>query len=128
MISVDSSSPLSPVEQIRSQLAAQIRTGQLPADTRLPPVRQLAADLRVSAGSVAKAYKELEGAGLIRTARAAGTRVNPGHATTEPLIRAAENLAYQALEDGLSLTEAQGLLAHAWHGRTTPDLASRSNR
>ncbi|MDN4609577.1 GntR family transcriptional regulator [Arthrobacter burdickii] len=114
MISVDPSSPLSPVEQIRSQLAAQIRTGQIPADARLPPVRQLAADLRVSAGSVAKAYRELESSGLIRTARAAGTRVNPGYATTEPLIQAAENLAHQAIKDGLSLTEAQGLLAHAW--------------
>ncbi|MHA7281911.1 GntR family transcriptional regulator [Arthrobacter sp. TMS2-4] len=114
MISIDPSSPLSPVEQIRSQLAAQIRAGQIPADARLPPVRQLAADLRVSAGSVAKAYKDLETAGLIRTARAAGTRVNPGHATTKPLIRAAESLALQAAEEGLGLTEAQGLLAHAW--------------
>jgi GntR family transcriptional regulator len=114
MISVDTSSPVSPVEQIRSQLAAQIRAGQIPADARLPPVRQLAVDLRVSAGSVAKAYKELETAGLIRTARAAGTRVNGGHTTTEPLIRAAENLAHQAMKEGLGLTEAQGLLAHAW--------------
>lgn len=114
MISVDATSAISPVEQIRSQLAAQIRAGQLAADTRLPSVRQLAADLRVSAGSVAKAYKELESAGLIRTARAAGTRVNPGHATTEPLIQAAENLAHHAINDGLSLTETQGLLAHAW--------------
>ncbi|RYS16177.1 hypothetical protein, partial [Staphylococcus pseudintermedius] len=59
-------------------------------------------------------------AGLIRTARAAGTRVNPGYATTVPLICAAENLAYQALKDGLSLTEAQGLLAHTWHESATP--------
>lgn len=114
MISVDTTSAISPVEQIRSQLAALIRAGQLSADARLPSVRQLAADLRVSAGSVAKAYKELESAGLIRTARAAGTRVNPGHATTEPLIQAAENLAHHAINEGLSLTEAQGLLAHAW--------------
>lgn len=118
MITVDTSSAISPVEQIRSQLAAQIRAGRLPADARLPSVRQLAADLRVSAGSVAKAYRELESAGLIRTARAAGTRVNPGHATTEPLLQAAEILAHQAMSEGLSLTEAQGLLAHAW---TSPD-------
>lgn len=45
MISIDSSSGGSPVEQIRSQLAARIRAGQLAADVRLPSVRQLAADL-----------------------------------------------------------------------------------
>ena len=114
MISVDPTSPTSPVEQIRSQLAAQIRAGQLAADTRLPPVRQLAADLRVAAGSVAKAYKDLEAAGLVRTARAAGTRVNPGQVTTRPLLGAAEELARTAQREGLSLSEAQGLLAHAW--------------
>ena len=114
MIGIDPRSPLSPVEQIRSQLAAQIRAGQLPADTRLPPVRQLAADLRVAPGSVAKAYRELEGAGLIRTARAAGTRVNPGQSTTPPLLRAAGELARAARREGIDLAEAQGLLAHAW--------------
>ncbi len=114
MITVDPASPASPVEQIRSQLAAQIRAGELPADARLPPVRQLAADLRVAAGSVAKAYKDLEAAGLIRTARAAGTRVNPGQATAKSLLEAAEELARAAERQGLSLTEAQGLLAHAW--------------
>lgn len=114
MISIDTSSAVSPVEQIRSQLAARIRTGHLAADTRLPPVRQLAADLRVAPGSVAKAYRELENAGLIRTMRAAGTRVNPGHTTTEPLLRAAAQFAQTAMEEGISLRESQDLLAHAW--------------
>lgn len=114
MISIDSSSAVSPVEQIRSQLAARIRAGQLAADARLPPVRQLAADLRVAPGSVAKAYKELENAGLIRTMRAAGTRVNPGHTSTEPLIKTAADFAHRATQEGLSLRETQDLLAHAW--------------
>jgi DNA-binding transcriptional regulator YhcF (GntR family) len=114
VISIDSSSGVSPVEQIRSQLAARIRAGHLAPDTRLPPVRQLAADLRVAPGSVAKAYKELESAGLIRTMRAAGTRVNPGLATTKPLVAAAAELARQATQENLSLQETQGILAHAW--------------
>jgi DNA-binding transcriptional regulator YhcF (GntR family) len=114
VISVDASSGLPPAEQIRSQLAAQIRTGQLQPDSRLPPVRQLAADLRVAPGTVAKAYKELENVGLIRTARAAGTRVNPGHTTSGTIIKAAEELARQAAAEGMDLIEVQGLLAHAW--------------
>lgn len=91
MIRVDPRSAVSPVQQIQSQLAAQIRSGNLEPDSRLPTVRQLAADLRVAPGSVAKAYKELESAGLIRTARAAGTRVNPGQTTTKPLVREPKN-------------------------------------
>ena len=114
MITLDTAASTSPVEQIRSQLAAQIRAGQLPADTRLPSVRQLAADLRVAPGSVAKAYKELESAGLVRTARAAGTRVNPGQTMAQPLMEAAARLAIAAHREGLDLTEAQGLLAYAW--------------
>lgn len=114
MIRVDPRSAVSPVQQIQSQLAAQIRSGNLEPDSRLPTGRQLAADLRVAPGSVAKAYKELESAGLIRTARAAGTRVNPGQTTTKPLVRAAEELANQATNEGLTLEEAQGILAHAW--------------
>lgn len=114
MIRVDPGSAVSPVQQIRSQLAAQIRSGNLEPDSRLPTVRQLAADLRVAPGSVAKAYKELESAGLIRTARAAGTRVNPGQTTTKPLVRAAEELANQATNEGLTLEAVQGILAHAW--------------
>ena len=114
MITVNPRSAVSPVQQIRSQLAAQIQSGNLEPDSRLPTVRQLAADLRVAPGSVAKAYKELESAGLIRTARAAGTRVNPGQATTKPLVRAAEEFANRAGNEGLTLEEAQGILAQAW--------------
>ncbi len=114
MIIIDPTSATSTVEQIRSQLAAQIRAGQLEADVRLPPVRQLASDLRVAPGSVAKAYKELEGAGLIRTARAAGTRVNAGQETALPLLDAARSFALAAQQQGLELAEVQGLLANAW--------------
>jgi GntR family transcriptional regulator len=114
MITFDTASAVSPVEQIRSQIAAAIRSGNLLPDTKLPPVRQLAADLRVAPGSVAKAYKELEHAGLIRTMRAAGTRVNPGQAIARPPLEAAAELARQASLEGLSLQEAQGLLAHVW--------------
>ncbi|WP_260848726.1 GntR family transcriptional regulator [Streptomyces sp. SLBN-118] len=42
---------------------------------RLPTVRQLAADLSLAPGTVARAYRELEGSELIRTHRGGGTRV-----------------------------------------------------
>ncbi|MFJ8035983.1 GntR family transcriptional regulator [Streptomyces sp. NPDC096032] len=76
-VRVDTSSPVPPYEQIRAQLAALIRSGRLAEGERLPAVRQLAADLGLAAGTVARAYRELETAALIRTRRGAGTRVAP---------------------------------------------------
>lgn len=74
-VRVDTTSQVPPYEQIRAQLAALIRTGGLGEGERLPTVRQLAADLDLAPGTVARAYRELEAAGLIRTRRGAGTRV-----------------------------------------------------
>jgi GntR family transcriptional regulator len=75
VVRVDTSSPVPPYEQIRAQLAALIVTGRLAEGERLPTVRQLAADLGLAPGTVARAYRELEAAELIRTRRGAGTRV-----------------------------------------------------
>jgi len=74
-VRVDTTSQVPPYEQIRAQLAAFIRTGRLAEGERLPTVRQLAADLGLAPGTVARAYRELEAAQLIRTRRGAGTRV-----------------------------------------------------
>ncbi|MFF4991867.1 GntR family transcriptional regulator [Streptosporangium saharense] len=77
MIEVDVTSPSPPYEQIRAQFAELIRCGVLAVGTRLPPVRQLAADLGLAAGTVARAYKELEQAGYVTGKRGGGTRVLP---------------------------------------------------
>ena len=74
-ISVDLGSPTPPYEQIRLQVSALIAAGGLTAGTRLPAVRRLAADLGLAAGTVARAYKELEQSGLIETRRRNGTVV-----------------------------------------------------
>ncbi|UUU24213.1 GntR family transcriptional regulator [Streptomyces sp. DSM 40750] len=74
-VRVDTTSQVPPYEQIRAQLAALIVTGRLTEGERLPTVRQLATDLGLAPGTVARAYRELEAAELIRTRRGAGTRV-----------------------------------------------------
>jgi DNA-binding transcriptional regulator YhcF (GntR family) len=106
-IQVDTTSPVPPYEQIRAQLAALITTGRLPENERLPTVRQLAADLGLAAGTVARAYRELEAASLIHTRRAAGTRVAPPPAhTPRPTPTARAELA--ALADRFT-TQARAL-------------------
>lgn len=113
-IAVDPSSPAGPAEQVRSQLTALIQSGVLAANSRLPTVRQLAGDLRLAAGTVAKAYRELEAAGLVRTGRAAGTRVNAGKGTAEATLPELLEFARAARTAGLNLEQAQGLLAVGW--------------
>ena len=70
----DESTP--PYEQLRRQLSAVIQSGTLAPQTRLPTVRQLAADLGVAAGTVMRAYAALEGEGLVVTRRGGGTAVS----------------------------------------------------
>jgi DNA-binding transcriptional regulator YhcF (GntR family) len=75
IIAVDQHSPVPPYEQVRSQIALAISQGELGADERLPTVRQLAADLRLAANTVARAYRELEASGQIETRGRHGTFV-----------------------------------------------------
>ena len=72
-ITVDADRPVPPYVQVRDQIAELIGAGELAADARLPPVRQLAADLGLAAGTVARAYQELEAGGLVITRRGGGT-------------------------------------------------------
>lgn len=77
MLRIDPTVDVPPYEQLRRQLTNQIRTGQLPAETRLPAVRRLAADLGIAPGTVARAYKELEAEGYLVTRGRNGTLVAP---------------------------------------------------
>jgi len=74
-IVVTDEDPLPPYEQVRRQLARLVRVGTLRPGDRLPPLRQLAGDLGLAVGTVARAYRELEEGGLLETRRGGGTRV-----------------------------------------------------
>jgi DNA-binding transcriptional regulator YhcF (GntR family) len=90
---LDPDDPTPPYEQLRRQMRAVIESGLLAPRTRLPTVRQLAADLGVAAGTVMRAYAALEGEGLIVTRRGGGTAVSdapPGLSDVERGRRLAE--------------------------------------
>ena len=77
MISVDASSATPPFEQLRVQLIAQVKSGELAGGTRLPTVRKLAEDLGLAPNTVARAYRELEADGFIETRGRNGSFVSP---------------------------------------------------
>ncbi|MGE5617898.1 MAG: substrate-binding domain-containing protein [Sphingomonadaceae bacterium] len=72
---LDPSSPDPIHRQIVDQVRHLVATGRLVAGDRLLPVRSLAAMLRVNPNTVAKAYLELERAGVVGTAAGRGTFV-----------------------------------------------------
>ncbi|SLK01134.1 GntR family transcriptional regulator [Arthrobacter sp. P2b] len=74
-IIIDLRSATPPYEQIRSQISSLVAIGDLAPGSRLPTVRSLAADLGVAVGTVARAYKELEAAGVVESRRRGGTIV-----------------------------------------------------
>ena len=103
-ITVDVRSGVPPFEQIRAQIATFVTSGLLAPGTRLPTIRALAADLGVAAGTVARAYSELEAAGLVTSRRRTGTVVaERSAAPVEDGVRdAAAELAAKARAGGLS--------------------------
>ncbi|MBQ9006888.1 MAG: GntR family transcriptional regulator [Atopobiaceae bacterium] len=54
-------------EQIVTQVRQQVMSGQLIEGDRLPSIRALATQLRISAITTKRAYQELENQGLIHT-------------------------------------------------------------
>lgn len=114
MITVDDNNPMPAFEQIRSQLANLILLGALATDERLPSVRQLAADLQVAPGTVARAYTALENEGLVTTGRGAGTRVRLQAEQFPDLLDQATDFAEAAREHGIDLDAAVLALRAAW--------------
>jgi GntR family transcriptional regulator len=122
IVEVDTAHPTPPYEQIRGQLATMIAAGTLAPGTQLPPIRQLAADLGLAANTVARAYRELENAGLVSSRVRHGTTVT----TTRPelahsevrrrLHEAAHSYATVARQLGVDPVEAEKAVRSALAG------------
>ncbi|RRY42010.1 PLP-dependent aminotransferase family protein [Klebsiella pneumoniae] len=102
--------------------AQAIRSGQLPAGTRLPTHRTLAAGERISLATATRVYRELEEMGLVSGETGRGTFVRdlslpPGHGGDQQVVAADVvdlNFNYPSLPDqGDALREALRQLAMA---------------
>ncbi len=67
MLRVDSTLALPVYEQIREQVVRMVLAGTIEPGARLPTIRQLANDLQLAKGTVAKAYALLEEAQILET-------------------------------------------------------------
>ena len=92
-------------QQIVNQVKYLIAAGRLAAGEELPPIRVLAERLLVNPNTVARAYRELESAGVVEKRRTAGTYVSE---TGSPLARR-ERLRIVAERVDALLAEARQL-------------------
>ncbi len=76
LVRVDPASSEDRFWQVRRQLSEAITDGRLPVGTKLPPIRALAEQLGLATNTVARAYRELEVAGLVLTRGRLGTVVS----------------------------------------------------
>src|ERR1051325_10621332 len=93
-------------DQLRTQIIDGIRDGKLPPGTRLPTVRELAGQMSLAVNTVARAYRELESAGILETRGRFGTfvaRTDPADAT---MATAAHSYASTAKTLGVGKDEA----------------------
>lgn len=73
MISLDLKSSTPIYEQIIEQMKFNVMKGFLKPGDAIPSVRKLALELKITPGTVAKAYQELERQDMIETIRGKGT-------------------------------------------------------
>lgn len=117
-IRLDPSSRVPLSAQLRDGLAARIERGALAPGERLPPVRELAAELGLAANTVARAYRELEEAGLLLGRGRHGTfvteRLPPRPGGSEARLDAAASaFARRARQLGVGPSDAIGAVRRA---------------
>ncbi len=113
-IHIDKTSGVPLHDQIKEQITGLIHAGRLKAGDQLPTIRTLSIDLAVNFNTVALAYRELDGEGVIATRRGEGTFVasTPGAAEMKRLRQKKLRDVIQALlvetrRLGYSLDEVQ---------------------
>lgn len=114
ILTVDPRSAVPPFEQVRVQVVELARSGGLRPGDRLPTVRRLAGDLGIAANTVARAYRELEQAGVVETRGRKGTFVAmTGDRVEREAQSAAMEFAGKVRRLGVAPTEALRLVRSA---------------
>ena len=100
----DAARPL--FDQLRTQIIDGIRDGRLEPGTRLPTVRELAGQINLAVNTVARAYRELEAAGVLETRGRFGTFVARSDPADAAMATAANTFVSAARALGVDKGEA----------------------
>ena len=101
--------------QLIEQLELALVAGEFPPGSRIPPVRELAADAGVNPNTMQRALQDLESRGLLQAQRTAGRTVTANDTVLQALRRKrAATLARDFLQQmhalGMTATEVETLL------------------
>ena len=107
---LDSESAVPLFDQLRMAVIEAVRDGRLAPGSRLPTVRELAGELGLAVNTVARAYRELEAAGIVETRRRLGTFVARRDPADAAMAAAARVYAESARALGLGRAEARRYL------------------
>jgi GntR family transcriptional regulator len=115
---VDPELEIPPYQQVVEQVRAAIERGELPPESPLPTVRQLAGDLGIAPNTVARAYAELQSDGWLvgdgrRGTRVAGDVPLNRRARMRSLREATEKFVSSLRHRGFSAAEIAGEFARA---------------
>ncbi len=137
---LDRDLPVSLFEQIKGQITYGIALGKLSAGTPLPPVRELAKNLKVASMTVARVYQELTRQGLLVTRPRLGTYVadiasldgqKMHQFSREGIRQMVDNCFQQALIHGYTLSETREIFLDVIKcheiGETQPHLVLVGN-
>jgi GntR family transcriptional regulator len=113
---LDARSGAPPYLQIVQQVKEALRLGLLDVGDQLPTVREVVADLAINPNTVAKAYRELEHAGLVEPQPGRGTFVcstlaSPTLEHHEELLRSLRAWLQAAEDAGLDDESIRALVA-----------------
>jgi len=75
---IDSSNGVPVWEQVYRQVAFAIANGIIAPGEHVPSVRSLARDLAINPNTVARAYRDLQGCGVVEVIRGSGMMVTKG--------------------------------------------------
>lgn len=106
-IILNNSSMVPIYEQLMSQIKASVISGEMKAGEALPSVRTLAAELKISALTVKKAYDKLEEEGFVVTIHGKGSYIAE---TDTQLAEEARRLEIEKqLDEALTRARAAGM-------------------
>ena len=108
-------------QQIVSQVKYLIASGRLEAADELPPIRVLAEQLAINPNTVARAYLELEQAGIVYKRQGTGTFVSEVRSSMTQrdkvriLTKSADKLLTEAYHLGVKFEDLLGILTERNH-------------
>ncbi|MFO0426611.1 MAG: GntR family transcriptional regulator [Planctomyces sp.] len=120
-------------EQICRQVKFAVANGSLLVGEHVPSVRELAIQAAVNVNTVARAYRDLQSAGILVSIRGTGLAVSPDapHVCRSERLQMIDDrlrsVLSEAHHNGIALAEVQQLIQSEWdrlNQREVPDPGS----